>query len=146
MPVKYAIKHRTPNEELIKKDNGVITNPFTYIDVPKSVAEADEDSGVSAVFNTNDERVSPWILVTKPRLQEELAKVKPGNPLKDSMGTMLAVGDYVLTSFGDSHSHIVCRVMGFTSKMVRIHDLSRNVLVARNPDLLVQVHSSVITD
>lgn len=145
MAVKYAIQHITPRDEIIKKGNGVITNAYTYVEVPQPVAEVNE-RGVSAIFNTNDERVSPWILVTKPYLQAELDKVKPGNPLKDSMGTMLAVGDYVLTSFADSHSHIVCRVMGFTSKMVRIHDLSRNVLVARNPDLLVQVHSSVITD
>lgn len=146
MTIRYAIKQRTPNEELIKKSNGVTTNAYQFIDVPQSVAETNEEAGVSAVFNTSGDRVSPWILVTKPRLAEELAKIKPGEPLKDSMGTMLAVGDYVLSSFGDSHSHIVCRVMGFTSKMVRIHDLSRNVLVARNPDLLVQVHSSVIAN
>lgn len=146
MTVKYSIKQVTPDDELVKNSRGVITNRYSYPDVPKSVAESDWKNGMCAVFNVNDERVSPWIEVHNPLRDSELAKVKPNPPLRDCLGSMLAEGDYVLTSFGDGAGQMLCRVIGFTAKFVKIHNLSADRVIARDPSLLVQVHKSIITN
>lgn len=152
MSIKYAIKYKTPKEELVKKDNGVITNIYTYMDVPQEVAEGDFENGVSAVFSVGGKRISSWTKLHDPQRDADLAKIKPNPSLPDCLGSMLAVGDYVLTSFGDSHvfsgSHgqILCRVIGFTAKFVKIHNLSNSKVIARDPNLLVRVEKSIISD
>jgi hypothetical protein len=59
---------------------------------------------------------------------------------------MLTEGDYVLTSFGDAAGQILCRVVGFTAKFVKIHNLSADKVIARDPALLVRVEESIISD
>lgn len=146
MSIKYAIKYETPKEELVKKDNGVITNIYTYVDVPQEVAESDFEKGVSAVFSVGGKRISAWTELHDPIRDEDLAKIKPNPSMPDCLGSMLAVGDYVLTSFGDSHGQILCRVIGFTAKFVKIHNLSTSKVIARDPALLVRVEKSIISD
>jgi hypothetical protein len=146
MAIKYAIKYKTPDEERIRDSRNIITNHYTYVDVPKETAESDWDSGVSAVFTNSGKRVSSWTKLHNPLRDEEISKAKPNTPLADCLGSMLAIGDYVLTSFGDSHGQILCRVIGFTAKFVKIHNLSTSKVIARDPALLVRVEQSMISD
>lgn len=145
MTIQYALRYETPKEDLVKTANGVITNIYTYVATTKSVAESDEMNGVSAVFNKQDKQVTPWITINKSAVLEDLAKVKSGNiQLEDRLGILLNEGDYVLTSFGGNGSLIICRVLGFTTKLVKIHDLSRNKIIAREPTLLSKISEDII--
>lgn len=146
MTIKYAIKQPTPDKDLVKTRRGVITNRYSYADVPKAVAESDWDNGVSAIFNVNGKQVSSWIKLHNPMRDADLAKTKPNPPLSDCLGSMLTEGDYVLTSFGDSAGQILCRVIGFTAKFVKVHNLSADKVIARDPSLLVRVEKTIITD
>lgn len=146
MAIKYAIKQVTPDEDLVKNHRGIITNRYTYADVPQAVAESDWDNGVSAIFNVNGKQVSSWVKLHNPMRDADLTKTKPNPPMPDCLGSMLTEGDYVLTSFGDGAGQILCRVIGFTAKFVKVHNLEADKVFARDPSLLVQVHKSIITD
>jgi hypothetical protein len=101
---------------------------------------------MSAIFNVNGKRVSPWTKLHNPMRDADLAKVKQNPPLPDCLGSTLTEGDYVLTSFGDSAGQILCRVVGFTAKFVKVHNLSADKVIARDPSLVVRVEKTIITD
>lgn len=146
MAIKYAIKQVTPDEDLVKNYKGIITNRYTYTDVPQTVAESDWENGMSAIFNVNGKRVSSWTKLHNPMRDADLAKIKQNPAMPDCLGSMLTEGDYVLTSFGDAAGQILCRVVGFTAKFVKIHNLSTSKVIARDPALLVRVEESIISD
>ena len=147
MATKYAIRSKTPKEDLIKV-NGVIKNIYTFVEVPQAVAESDPENGVCAIFTEQDKKVSPWVRVNLPSgTKEGLEKIKHVHPShEDRMGNLLEVEDYVLTSMSGAGKLILCRVVGFTAKFVKLHDLHSNSLLARDPMLLIKVDKTAIVD
>lgn len=148
MTIKYALREETPEADLVRDAMRRVVNRYKITPVPQAVAEADSEDGVYGVFNSEDQRVSAWIYITNPELQYELDRIKPGKPLADRMGTMLAIGDYALTTFNTSHHLCLVRVVGFTPSFVRIQSLQTNwsSLFSKSPDHLVKVPDNVIPD
>lgn len=143
--IRYAIRSDVPESEWIREGR-FVTNYHEYTLCSQTVAEADKDNGVSAVFTTTGEQASPWTQNDHEYLNEELAKLKPFPALTDMFKTPLEVGDYVLSAFDDRSNYLpLARVVGFTNKQVKVLVLGWSRIVSRNPDMLVRVHESVIT-
>lgn len=143
MPIKYALRQKTPVENIIRNNIGVIQNTYTYVPVGKDVAESHED-GVSAVFHVNGTQASKWLSIQ--RGQAALDKVKPKPPtsdMLDRMGEKLSYDDYVITSYGKDSLLIMARVISFTAQLVVIHDLYYNRIQKRAPELLLKVDANL---
>lgn len=112
MPIKYAIRTkrtspltRAEQTELKTQGYSGLEVKYSYEDVPHIVAEMDEENGVYAAFSEAGVKLSDWMTMKKPeevQKEIELARKKPGTPLKDSIGQDIYHGDYVFTH---SHNH-----------------------------------------
>lgn len=143
MITMYAIRTETTPENIVKGHRGVIENIYTYHAVPQDIAEIDEN-GVCAVFHRNGIQSSPWVLLHSSQLQAGLDRVKSKSPFQvslDRLGEELSYGDYVIMS-SDKSALILGRIVGFTPKLVAVHDLHRNSIGNRSSEMLLRLNTN----
>lgn len=120
MPYIYAV------EELAYED-GVPPQPgeikgfiIEYHAVSKEIAETHVD-GHWKLVSIHGNNATGWVKFN-PKKEAEIVYGK-GEPLPDATGTLLAVGDFVMTTIAKYADLYLCEVVSFTAQKVRVRNL-----------------------
>jgi hypothetical protein len=111
--------------------------------VSEETAETHKDGRWMLVSHTG-QTVTEWNSFFHEYRTSDTTKVGHGKPLRDAVGTELAVGDFVMTTKGNHPTLHLMEVISFTPKKIRIRDIrSFGKGNVKNPEDIIKVDKSI---
>ena len=146
MYTAYAWDYEAPESEATEAH---FDNSFR---VPRFAAEMTPTFSWVALFNNDGQRISSWWRVPHGskrdhllRRQSPRAKTLPH--LRDVHGKFLSLEDFVYTPLSPFSRSIavLCKVVGFSGKEVRLFDFATGRIISRKSNLTMKVGSDNTT-